>query len=363
MCVLLAGLAFAACRDEKASVFGSADLNLPSVTIDTSNLEIQGFTLPKGVWIDEQPQRPEGSAAPAGPALAVLHTRAFQVDQGAIVRVVGSRPLGVVASGDIAIAGTLDAGAHGVEPGAGGAIPGAGDGKGETGSNTNDTGGGGAGFGTMGARGGNAGAPSSPGGAGGPEAGDTNLTVLVGGSGGGSGYVNGCLSPPAMDALGGAGGGAIQLFAKGTIRILGSGRIHAGGGGGSGGTNCPVGPTANKGGGGGGGGSGGAIFLQARVVDHAGILAANGGAGGGPGVQSQRGEPGQDGLIGTQPALGGMLATVTGGNGGTRDVAPLAGEDASSGAGGGGGGAVGRIRIVASEMLTGTGISSPNAAQ
>ena len=130
---------------------GTALLTLTgSVTIDTTGPTLTGATLPAGDSFDVRPQ------VGGGPELAVLHVRALTVLSGAVVRIVGTRPLVIVAASAITVDGTLDAGARRATPGAGGSLPGAGAGAGIAGahgSNESDSGGGGAGFGKAGGMG------------------------------------------------------------------------------------------------------------------------------------------------------------------------------------------------------------------
>jgi hypothetical protein len=91
---------------------GTAPLTLGgTVTIDTGALSITGASLPAGDSFDLRPQ------LGGGPDLAVLHVSTLIVSSGANVRIVGTHPFVVVASGDVDLSGTLDAGARGVTPG------------------------------------------------------------------------------------------------------------------------------------------------------------------------------------------------------------------------------------------------------
>ncbi|MBL8952989.1 MAG: hypothetical protein JNK82_19585 [Myxococcaceae bacterium] len=324
---------------------GSADLTLGSVVVDTSVPEVRGLALPSGVTFAVRPHEP------FGPELAVLHVRGLTVSAGAVVRVIGSRPLVVVAGTDIEVSGVLDASGRGDEPGAGAAQT---RGAGEDGRNdpTLTTGGGGAGHSAVGAGGSNASA--TLGGEGGATYGDAELSVLSGGSKGGIGWFDLC-----APQQGGAGGGAVQLFAAGAVRIRDGGGVNAGGGGGRGGVIC------NTAAAGSGGGSGGAIFVQANEVQVRGVLAANGG-GGGSGTTAcggvhEDGAAGEDGTLGAAPARGGVSAgcgSAVGGSGGSLQGAALGGP-MTNGAGGGGGGAPGRIRIVSAVAAVLDGVVSP----
>lgn len=192
---------------------------------------------------------------------------------------------------------------------------------------------------------------------------DMFITPLVGGTAGQS----------ACGALGGAGGGAIQLSAKRSITI--NGVISANGAGGQGGD---ADPACN---GGAGGGSGGAILIEAPDVFYTGKLFANGGGGGSGGGPQNNGLNGSDGGLGSvSRAHGGSpkahtTCTITdhvlsgeGGDGsasGSASPEEINGRPGSpgqqelgcaqgpiiTGAGGGGGGA-GHIRILSTRLDT-----------
>lgn len=332
----------------EAEFAGTADLSINSnVTIDTTNLTYDGGDAPEGTVLDSSVQSSGGSS------IAILHVKSLTVAGGVEVKVLGSRPFVVIASGDITVAGIIDASASRQTPGAGGGGPAQGQGAGNTGEHkgTNrDSGGGGGSYGSLGGDGGDATCPVScgingvaDGGEAGDGYGDPQLTVLAGGSGGGASSPNCAASPP------GAGGGAVQLYAGGTLSISASGGVHVGGGGGGRGQDC----VANAGSAS-GGGSGGAIFLQSPTVQHAGTLAANGGGGGGSAafdVDGTEGIDGEDGPYGTAranggPAVGGV--SQKGGDGATGLTAATDGgsDDSGNGNGGGGGGGVGRIVII-----------------
>ena len=248
---------------------GAADwLITADVTIDTTDPSAD-VPLPTGVALTVAAQQP------AGVALAVLHVRALTVRPGKVLRVVGTRPLVIVASA-VTIDGVIDAGAERETPGAGGAGPMAGTGAGAVGgaSAPYEGGSGGAGFGTPGAQGGaSSGAAAAVGGSAGLAYGTPGLTALVGGSGGGNGPTGvGCSGAV---GLGGGGGGALQITATTSLRISATGGVLAGGGGGGAGRLCLANSEPGRGGGG-----GGAIYLQAPAITVAGTIAANGGGGG-----------------------------------------------------------------------------------
>lgn len=224
---------------------------------------------------------------------------------------VTNTPVVILASGDVAIAGTLNVsgasasgtGAAGTgatgddgNPGAGG--PGGHDGGrgGRAGSvgadvtfggyglgpgagaygwtcNTNFPGGGaGGGFGSAGTTNCNGAA------IGGPAYGSSALLPLIGGSGGGGGAGGTAF----LGSGGGGGGGAILIAASGTVSVTGSLLANGGTGGQAAGGGS---------GGGGGGGSGGGIRIIATTITGNGTISAAGGAGG-TGVNAVNGATG-----------------------------------------------------------------------
>jgi len=334
------------------------DLVLSSpIVVDTSALTITGTPLTLGTFDVRHQIQGNGE-------VAVLHLHSLTVAAGAVVQVVGTRPLIVVASDAIVISGKVDAGAKGATPGAGGFAPGMGDGQGLRGAHQgtySDSGGGGGGFGDRGGAGGaiTGCATPLPGGIAGPSEGDDPISVLQGGAGGGAGEGTAC-----ADNLGGAGGGAIQLTSDKSIFVDETGVITAGGGGGTGGTDC----GGSDGNSGAGGGAGGAIVLQAPMVTNQGIIAANGGGGGGGGSGGgfpapDTGKPGEDAHPSDMAAAGGMgigASGIDGGAGGTADTGAQAGmANSCSNNAGGGGGAVGRI--AASSGYQDLAVTSPHA--
>jgi len=281
----------------------------------------------------------------------VLHVRSFGLAFNAQVRVRGNRALVIFASSDVTLQGVLDASAHHDEPGPGGARPGEGRGAGSSAMLHDDvsgSGAGGAGHATRGGAGGAATGPGLAGAAGGATYGTDDVAALEAGSGGGLG------GSPALSAPGGAGGGAVQIFSARAIHVLDQGAITVGGGGGGADpADPPPGPA-------GAGGSGGSVVLQAAVIDGRGVIAANGGGGGGGSGEGQPQSWGEDGVVGTRPArggvsIGGLPAGSAGGAGGC-GLSPAAAAGEAAWLGGGGGGAAGRIRVL-------TGGASPAELQ
>ena len=200
-----------------------------------------------------------------------------------------NKPMTILASGDVTIAGTIildgkpgntngsggfgapggfsgGAGGYGFDQSFSG-VPGDGPGGGGggiggatiTGTNIGD--GGGGGYGVAGG----SGAGSTNGGQAGPRFGAVTILPLIGGSGGGGGGS----ANNGRGGAGGGGGGAILIASSGTITI--GGTIFArGGNGGSG----------NSLGGSGAGGAGGGIRLIANTVTGGGNLNVSGGGGG-----------------------------------------------------------------------------------
>ena len=196
-----------------------------------------------------------------------------------------NKPLTILATGDVVIAGTINldgkpgnsngtGGLGGPGGGSGGTggygfdqshsgMPGEGTGGGGGGIGssiiTQPGGGGGGGFGTAGAAGGG----GVNGGGAGPKFGAVTILPLSGGSGGGGGAA----ISTSRGGAGGGGGGAILIASSGTITI--NGTINARGGNGV------------SGNGGGGAGAGGGIRLIANTINGTGTLNASGGGAGG----------------------------------------------------------------------------------
>ena len=273
--------------------------------------------------------------------VGIYAARSWRIEPNAILKVMGSFPLILVATDKIDILGGLVAAAAGDVAVAGGytqtqwATDGSGPGGGGAGSATSAAGG--ASYCGIGGSGGAMGGTAA---AGGTAYGTPEIIPLVAGSQGGGG----------LQTNGGAGGGAIELVAGSAVSILSGAYVNVGGGHGNWS--------------GGGGGSGGSILIEAPMVTVTGKLAANGGGGqGGPG-----GTAATDASATDKPATGSTSydAGAAGGNGSAGAMPD--GSDGADGsdtvvAGGGGGGA-GRIRINTSSgsaKLTG-GTLSPAAA-
>jgi hypothetical protein len=308
---------------------GAGSLVLGTSVIDTTSLTIDGASPVRG-------QLAAIAQLGGGPELALLQAEHITISDGAMVRVVGTRGL-VILARTVDVGGSLDASA-----GAGAALIKAANGVHEAG-NVCDSGGGGGGHGTRGGTGGDADSCTF-GGPGGAVIGDDALTLLVGGAAGGDGVTAACGIPP-----GGGGGGALQLSASERVSIAGAGAVLVGGGGGVGGLECGDGDA----GAGGGGGAGGAIYIEAPVVVIDGVLLAHGGGGGAGGNGLTQNGPigkGGDGAAGTSrdPAVGGVPPAPNAGIGGAGGTGALAAGDGMMGNnnGGGGGGGAGRIVII-----------------
>ena len=297
------------------------------------------------------------------PDIGILSLTALDIADGVTVRIVGEAALALAVAGDVTIAGVVDnrggrgsadlAGAGGFGGGALSSCDGVGIGGGGAVSSGDDVGGGGGGHVAGGGSGGDRAATA--GGAGGDSYAAllsplAFLSPLIGGSGGA------CGGGAAPRGAGGGGGGAVQISARGTLRIFASGVINVGGGGGAGGGNDN---------GGGGGGSGGAVLIEAGRIVIFGVVAANGGGGGGGGDRAASGSAGAAGGASALAAAGGGAAGegAGGGDGGagasaTGQVGAATTGVSGSDNAGGGGGAAGRIRL-RSDDIQRPGVVSP----
>ncbi|MEO6774398.1 MAG: hypothetical protein ABI467_15485 [Kofleriaceae bacterium] len=322
---------------------------------------------------------------PDATVVAIYSVAKFAVMSGAVLNVVGPKPL-IIASWDkLDVMGDLDAGSHTTEtdatahiqqttqPGAGNASCGpvaatstasaASAGQDAVLSGGSGGGGGGAfhGSGGNGATGDQACTPPATcprlGGIGGTGAPGMPITIRGGCGGAASGQAGpGAQSPATATTIarGGLGGGAIELAAKGDIHI--SGTVRAGGAAGAG---APQGSAV----GGGGGGAGGYIGFDGHMVALMGTIAANGGGGGGSAPFASFGNGGQDGQPSQTAANGGAAYSGGGcglagakGSSTTIDGVAATGSDTCGGGGGGGGGGW----VIAWAMtVTGAGVVSP----
>jgi hypothetical protein len=296
-----------------------------------------------------------------GSTLAVLSVESLTVGAGAALRVVGDKPLLVVAWSTIRIDGAIDAGSHVGDPQLGaGANKGCTSAAAMQGGNAPASGGsgGGGGAGHHGAGGSGGAAGVTAGGAGG---GIIPALLVRGGcpgaDSGTAGLIANLPATPNTTSAGGGGGGAMRLLAHDSIDIAGS--VSAGGAGGAGALEMSA-------CGGGGGGSGGYIALDAPAVNVSGAVAANGGGGGGGGgaaAPGDSGAPGGDGRADLQPASGGGPSVLgcgrPGGDGaaetaldGKPGVAFVLTPTCRQVAGGGGGGGGSGFIFVASPAFT-----------
>jgi hypothetical protein len=273
----------------------------------------------------------------------------LNIQPGATLRVIGSKPLIVAAWEMIDVQGTIDTGSTPSQAGAGAnpsslcamAIPG----SAQSGADMPTTsggsgGGGGGGFRGAGGHGGTGNdAPMCVGGVGGTAV-EAPTVVRGGCSGAPSGKAGPAyVADPNIVSVAGLGGGAIQLTARRAINLGAAAQVLAGGGGGGG---AVVGAAT----GGAGGGAGGLIGLDAPITTIAGAtLAANGGGGGSSGQFAGMGHVGQDGQPSASAATGGMTdstcaaAGCDGGAGATFDGVSSANPLVGCGGSGGGGGA------------------------
>ncbi len=285
-----------------ASAYKTNAGNLSGVTaIDTTALTINGAAPPTGVTfaIDN--------------GIAVLSIGTWNITT--TVTVTGNAPLAVIAAGSVVLSGNaaLHADANLATPGPGGNAPCSATGAGHDATSTQDPGGGNFGGGAAG--------PPDAGAAGATYGG--LLTDFCGGGHGGAGTAStGGTSCPT--AVGGAGGGAIQISSAVSI-LVESSTISASGGGGTG--ECDITFTSPSSRAGlSAAGAGGEIFLEAPTVSvtdpsaaHTGLFANGGGGGGaatskgtGTGVVTTSGTNGVNGQDAQSAAAGG---TSSGGNG------------------------------------------------
>ncbi len=187
---------------------GSADLMVDAmVNLDTTSLGISS-ALPAGVTLTFAGQDPAG---PQVPEIAILRVRTLTLTSAGRLRVLGDRPLVILAE-EIIVNGVIDAGGRGQQAGAGAAERGPGLGAPGLHEGTfDDTGGSGGGHGEVGGAGGDVEqtGPDLEGPTGG-AAYNTDLAVLRGGARGGASWFT-SESTACERRGGGGGGGAIQL--------------------------------------------------------------------------------------------------------------------------------------------------------
>ena len=357
--VVVSGLAVAGCGfragaqavdaasaiDGDDAVDGPVDAGIDTPMVD-ANLCFDGFTrvclaaLPTAqrvITTDTTIDTAAGCAVTTmGTAngICVIAATTIEIQVGATLHTTGNKPLLLLATTSILVAGTLDAASHRppglIGPGAGPGVATCGTGTAPTATGSTVSGGGGYGgtFGTIGGDGGDSTGRGAKGVA--PQTAIVPTTLRAGCAG-----VPGANNNP---GLGGRGGGAIELLAP-TITV--AGLINASGAGGLGGI---MGDS-----GGGGGGSGGMIVFDtaALTVTVTGTVVAQGGGGGGGSGNGGAGTPGGDPAVAGTAAAGGTgVGGGTGANsgaGGTGAIA-AAGGDAQTGfqiGGGGGGGGAG----------------------
>jgi hypothetical protein len=224
-----------------------------------------------------------------GSTVNLVVMKSLTLQTGAAITASGTAPLVLVSLADIAIdGGHIEAGSSLLLTGPGGAAPAGGVAAG------GGTGGGvasaGAGIGPSGGSycglGGAGGGSTSTGKAYGLQ----GIRPLAGGSAGGGG-----------EEGSGAGGGAIQLVAAGSITMAAGTYVDVGGQGG------PIGGLVSSENAG-GAGSGGSILLEAFSITVAGTLASNGGGGGG----DYNSHPGDNGTPNATAAAGGKAGSSGG---------------------------------------------------
>ena len=282
--------------DSDGVILDEADMPIPGVD---SRLVSQGGELP----------------------IRVYRVRSLSVEGS--VSIIGANPVAFVSDRDIVIDGIISLFSGRITDRAQNICVGA---DPQT-DNNDDSGGGGGGFGGGGGDGGDA--DGANGAAGGNSHGSQGLVPLVGGCNGGQGV---------GITAGGAGGGALQLVSRQTIRFMAAGGISAVGGGG--GFEMVAGTSAAS-----GGGSGGGVLLEAPRMEFVSgsFVSANGGGGGCANTS------GTSGLMSEARAPGATCNAPSGngGDGGSEDNqnADNGTDGSGNGAsGGGGGGGIGRIR-------------------
>lgn len=305
---------------------------------------------------DTDPRCRTVTQASGGPVCLVYAT-SVMIAAGGSLTATGSRPLAIVSTSTLAIAGSIDVSSRR----SGQRGPASSDAACAFATTPEpDTGGAGGGAGgSFGAAGGNGGTGDTDNSQGGD---DTAAAGTAGAIATISALRGGCRGQTGgnEDAGGGAGGvgghsgGALYLHAAQAIQV--QGMIRATGAGGGGGQVQA---------GGGGGGSGGLVVIESPSIAFSGngSISANGGGGGEGGARVSTtpvsGQPGGDGAMGTAAAPGGIGTDNRfgyGGAGGAGMSAAAAGTSSVVGGGGGGGG-VGIIKLIGT--ANGNGVLSP----
>ncbi len=312
--------------------FGSGPFTVCLATLPIAPATLPA-TLDTGTSVECANSQPPGWA-PAQPAACFVIGTDVTIGGSGTIAVTGSRPLVVIATGTLTIAGTLDAATRNVTNPKTGPASAAGPCNPFTqvpGGNVPGAAGGGAGgsFVDEGGHGGSSGANAG----GAPGVALAAPTTLRGGCAGQPGS-----KPTFNDTVDpGPGGGAVYLVAGTAIAFEPTGLIDVSG---------AAGVTGGVGTGGSGGGSGGMLVLYAPVIGATGgALMANGGGGTSAGDSADPGMSGHDPSESapTTPALG-ALYLVDGGNGAAATTAATSATASPGVSGGGGGGGIGYIR-------------------
>lgn len=335
------GLATALDAYDALSAGQQVDVTLSDgATIDTTNRVVK---TPSGTVVSI----PSATITQTGgPAIFVLLVKSLQTGN---VKVDGSRALGIVSAGDVAIEGIMQLDAHDdgfpvIRTEGPGSVTTCDASNGNV-SGSQNSGGGGGGHGLNGAAGGASG--STLGGSPSNQQSDSTGVPLRGGCRGGAGPAQ------ASAQTRGRGGGAVQIVSRTEIALASTGVVSANGTGG-GGDVVTCGDA-------GGGGAGGTILLEAPgiTVGSAAILAANGGGGG---CSGNTGSPGARSATPASGCTASNGAGGTGGSGGAGMAGPTTGANHPTCAGGGGG-AYGRIRINSAQTFSQGGATiSPSAS-
>ena len=164
-----------------------------------------------------------------GPNVMVVRLQGLTVSNNHVFKLVGDKPIVFLVAGNVVVdsGGKIDAGATGKTPGPGGSLAGQCTGQtgGVGGTSSDSGGGGGGGFGTAGGRGGIGNNTSATAGTAGAVSADADLQPLRGGC---SGAKGGDSNASSASSIAGAGGGAFQISASGTISVTGT--LTGGGG-------------------------------------------------------------------------------------------------------------------------------------